>query len=194
MSKRGSSLRRAVFLDRDGVLNRSRVVDGKAYAPRHPRQFHLMPGAAAAVAALKRAGFVVVVVTNQPDVGHGKISAVDIDEMHARLMARASVDAVMVCTHRQDQGCACRKPRPGMLLGAIRRYRIDPKLSFMVGDRSSDVAAGRAAGARTIFIDRRYAEGLTERPDARVRSLAEAARWILRGARPLRRAGRDKPT
>jgi D-glycero-D-manno-heptose 1,7-bisphosphate phosphatase len=188
MVKRPARKGRAVFLDRDGVLNRSEVRDGKPYAPRDPRDFRLLPGAAQAVHALKDAGFLVIVVTNQPDLGHGLITPDALAEMHGRIAARMKVDAIMVCPHRQDEGCSCRKPKPGMMLRAARRWNIDLARSYMVGDRWNDVVAGQAAGTYTIHVDRRYTESQTFTPDATVRSLAQAVRWILahrkrRGAR-----------
>ncbi len=170
---------RAIFLDRDGVLNRSLLRDGKAYAPRQLSEFRLLPGAARAVAQLKKAGYLTVVVTNQPDVGHGLMSRRTLAAMHAQLKRAVPVDAIMACPHRQDAGCRCRKPKPGLINRAIRRFRIDPARSFMIGDRWSDVVAGRAAGLYTIFISRGYAEPLKERPDLTVRSLPQATRHIL---------------
>jgi D-glycero-D-manno-heptose 1,7-bisphosphate phosphatase len=177
-AKKGRQVK-AVFLDRDGVLNRAPVRDGKPRAPYQAKDFRLLPGASAAVAALKRAGYAVVVVTNQPEVGHGLIAPEELNEMHLRLMARVPVDAILVCPHRQNDGCACRKPKPGMLRRAIRRFAIDPKRSYMVGDRSGDMGAGRAVGARTIFIDRGYPAEAGENHASRARSLPEAVAMIL---------------
>lgn len=179
IARRGKGKRPAVFLDRDGVLNRSLIRDGKPYAPRRLEDFRLLPGAARAVADLKAAGFVVVVVTNQPDVGHGLIAPETLEAMHARLRVAAPVDAILVCTHRQDEGCFCRKPKPGLIERAIRRFGIARKASYMVGDRWNDVVAGSAAGLYTIFLDRGYTEGLVEAPDLAVKSLSEAILCIL---------------
>jgi histidinol-phosphate phosphatase family domain/HAD-superfamily hydrolase, subfamily IIIA len=174
-----NSIRRAVFLDRDGVINRSHVVDGKPYAPRHLTDFHLLPGAAASVDALVEAGFLVFVVTNQPDIGNRRVDPAAVEAMHDRLRGRLKVVDIYCCPHRQDEGCACRKPAAGMLLEAAERYSLDLAASYMVGDRSSDIEAGQKAGCSTIFIDRRYAEKLRVRPDATVGSLPAAVRHIL---------------
>jgi len=171
--------RRAVFLDRDGVINRSSRVDGRPYAPRRLSDFRLLPGVADAVARLRRAGFLAIVITNQPDVGNGLTTRETLDAMHEKLSRSVAVDAVLVCPHRQDDGCACRKPKPGLIRGAIRDFAIDPSRSYMIGDRWSDVAAGKAAGLYSIFIDRGYAEAMRERPDAVATSLPNAARSIL---------------
>ena len=191
MTSGNRKARRCVFLDRDGVLNRAEVRDGKPYAPRALPDFRLLPGAAEAVRRLKAAGFIVVVVTNQPDIGNGLVDEATVAAMHARLKARVPVDDVRVCPHAQNQNCACRKPAPGMLLAAARDLGLDLPGSFMVGDRLGDVAAGAAAGCRTVFIDRGYAETRRARggtpfntpgappPDAVVRTLAAAAAFIL---------------
>jgi D-glycero-D-manno-heptose 1,7-bisphosphate phosphatase len=170
---------RAVFLDRDGVLNRALVRNRKPYAPRHLGEFRLLPGTAAAVRELKSVGFLIIVVTNQPDVGHGLTTPQALAAMHARLSERLPVDAILVCPHRQDAGCACRKPRPGMIHQAQTAWGIDASRSYLVGDRATDIVAGRAAGLYTVFLDRGYAEPLLEPPDARVGSLRQAVRQIL---------------
>ena len=168
-----------VFLDRDGVVNRALVRDGKPFAPRALRDFRMLPGTAAAVASLRLAGFMIVVVTNQPDIGNGLVDQATVDAMNDRLRRRVEVDDVLVCPHRQDEGCGCRKPAPGLLLTAAARHSIDLAASYMVGDRWSDVAAGNAAGCFTIFIDRGYREARPEMPDAVVGSLRAAASLIL---------------
>lgn len=170
---------KAVFLDRDGVINESAVRDGKPYAPRLLSEFRLFQGVPEAIADLKKAGFIVIVVTNQPDVGHGFIEQSTLDAMHSQLKTSAPVDEILVCPHRQDAGCDCRKPKPGLILDAMQRWNIQAEGSYMVGDRWNDVVAGKAAGLYTIFLDRGYSEKLTTPPDLTVRSLREAASNIL---------------
>ncbi len=173
-------MKRAVFLDRDGVLARALVRDGKAYAPVTPEEMEIEDEAAAALARLKAAGFVLVVVTNQPDVGRGVTRREDVETMHAALRAALPLDDCYVCYHDDADGCACRKPKPGMLLEAAAAHGIDLAGSFMVGDRWRDVDAGAAAGCRTVWIDRGYRERAPEHAaDARVETLAAAAQWIL---------------
>ena len=180
-------MRRAVFLDRDGVVNRSTVRGGKPYAPRKLADFRLLPGVARCVGALKRAGFLVIVATNQPDIGNGLVDPAVVDAMHARLRSRLAVDDIRVCAHRQDEGCRCRKPRPGMLLDAAAQWHIDLKKSYMVGDRDGDIVAGKAAGCYTLFIDRHYSEPLRSAPDWSGSSLPAAVRFILSRKQPGRR-------
>lgn len=171
-------MRRAVFLDRDGVINRCEVRGGKPYAPRRLADFRFLPGVLPAVRALKNANFLVVVVTNQPDIGNGLVDAATVEAMHEKLRMRLPVDDIKVCPHRQDEGCDCRKPKPGLLIEAARQWDIDLKKSFMVGDRWSDVIAGQAVGCYTIFVNRGYQEPRVSAPDAYSLSLPEAARKI----------------
>jgi D-glycero-D-manno-heptose 1,7-bisphosphate phosphatase len=173
-------MNRAVFLDRDGVLTRALVRDGIAYAPVTPAEMEIDADAPAALARLKAAGFLLLVVTNQPDVARGITRLEDVEAMHATLRAALPLDAFFVCYHDNADACGCRKPQPGMLIAAAAEHGIDLASSFMVGDRWRDVDAGAAAGCRTVWIDRGYREQApAHMPDARVDSLRAAADWIL---------------
>lgn len=179
MALRTNARRRAVFLDRDGVINRSKVRGGKPYAPQSLTEFRLLPGAVRAIEDLSAAGFLIIVLTNQPDVGNYLMSRATLHSMHEKLLTKIRLDAIMVCPHRQDAGCSCRKPKPGLIRQAVRRWKIDLDRSYMVGDRWSDVVAGHRAGLYTIFVNRQYSEALPIRPDLTVRSLPQAASKIL---------------
>lgn len=168
----------AAFLDRDGVIVRSEVIDGKAYAPRRLEDLRLLPGAAESVRRLKSYGFLVVVVTNQPDVGNGFVERSLVEAMHEKLHAKLLIDHIEVCYHAQSAGCTCRKPKPGMLHTAAQKLSIDLAASFMVGDRVSDLEAGSTAGCRTVFIDRGYRETGPVHAWATARSLPGAVRRI----------------
>jgi D-glycero-D-manno-heptose 1,7-bisphosphate phosphatase len=172
-------LTRAVFLDRDGVLTRSTTRDGRPFAPMSLEEFELLPGVRENATRLREAGFCLVVVTNQPDVGAGKLRREVVEQMHARLRAWLPLDDIKVCCHTDADRCACRKPKPGLLLDAARERGIDLNRSFMVGDRWRDVSAGQAAGCKTIFVDYGYTESLPDPPDFVVTSFAEAASIIL---------------
>ena len=172
-------MKAAVFVDRDGVLNRAEVRDGKPYAPRTVDKFRLLPGVSVAVQRLRDAGFLVIVVTNQPDIGNGFVARDVVEAMHHALYRRARVDAIEMCPHRQNEGCGCRKPKPGLLISAADRLAIDLRRSFLVGDRAQDILAGRAAGCYTVFVDRGYDEPRPVEADAIVRSLPAAVRRIL---------------
>lgn len=176
----------AVFLDRDGVLNEATVRDGRPYPPDTPDDVRLLPGVEAACAALAGAGLRLIVVTNQPDIARGTRDAAEIAAINARLQALLPLDEVVVCPHDDGDGCDCRKPLPGMIVGAARRWDVDLARSVTVGDRWRDVAAGHAAGTRTVHIDRHYAEPAPDAPDLTVGELEESVQWIIRTAAPLR--------
>lgn len=174
-------LRPAVFLDRDGVLSRSLLRNGKPVAPRTADEFELLPGTVEAVKRLHAAGFELIVTTNQPDVRTGVTRREAVEEMHRRLRDWLPLlDDVKVCYHIDQDQCACRKPKAGLLLQAAQERGIDLARSWMVGDRWRDVAAGKAAGCRTVLIDYGYAEPRAESPDHVVHSLSEAVDAILR--------------
>lgn len=190
------SSRCAVFLDRDGVINRAFVREGKPYPPDGIEQLEILPGVPEALARLRAAGFRLVVVTNQPDVARGTQRRDVIDAMHAALAAALPLDEFRVCDHDDQDACRCRKPGPGMLEDAARDADLSLPGSFMVGDRWRDVEAGRRAGCTTVFIDRGYSERRPDQPDVTVSSLSEAADWILshrRDAAQRLEAGPEPP-
>ncbi|HEX5431504.1 MAG TPA: HAD family hydrolase [Bryobacteraceae bacterium] len=169
----------AVFLDRDGVLNRAIVTDGKPGTPASVDDFFIVPDAAACLRDLKDAGFSLIVVTNQPDVGRGLQHISVVEEMHRRLRKALPLDEVLVCFHDDAAHCACRKPRPGLLFEAQRKHELDLERSFLIGDRWKDVDAGNAAGCKTVLIDYQYRErGPATEPSIRVPSLRAAVDWI----------------
>ena len=169
----------AVFLDRDGVLNAARVVEGRPYPPGDVSELNVLPGAGPSCRRLAEAGLRLIVVTNQPDVARGTQSLEAVREINDRLAAELGLDAVLVCPHDDADGCSCRKPLPGMLLQAAGAWDIDLAGSVMVGDRWRDIEAGRAAGARTVFVDRRYDEPAPVDPDLTVSELEESVPWII---------------
>ena len=171
---------RAVFLDRDGVINRAIVREGRPYAAASTAELQILPQVPEALAELKRNGFLLFVVTNQPDVGRGTLQREVVEYLHEILAAALPLDSILVCYHSDEDRCSCRKPLPGLLLEAAREYAIDLKQSFMVGDRWRDIEAGHNAGCKTILVDRAYQEsGPAREPDVRVKSLRQAAGWIL---------------
>jgi D-glycero-D-manno-heptose 1,7-bisphosphate phosphatase len=169
----------AVFLDRDGVINRPVIRRGKPYSPSSLAELALLPGVPQAVRALKAGGYCLVVVTNQPDVARGTLSRAVADTMNEWLQAALPLDAVLMCIHDDGDQCRCRKPLPGLITQAARELRLDCTASYMIGDRWRDVEAGRRAGCRTVFVDHGYDEPPPESCDFRVSSLLAAARIIL---------------
>lgn len=171
--------RQAVFLDRDGTINWNEVRDGRPYAPTRLEDFRYLPGVAETILRFRRAGYLVIVVTNQPDLTTGKNSPDVIEAMHARLREELGVDDIMVCPHTDAAACNCRKPKPGLILEAAKKWNIDPARSVMVGDRWRDIDAGRGAGCVTVHIDCGYAgEPAPEGADLTVASLSEAEDFI----------------
>lgn len=173
-------MNRAVFLDRDGVINRAFVRNGLPYPPAGLSELEILPGVLEALLRLKRnAGFRLIVVTNQPDVARGTQMREMVEAMHQFLSEHLPIDEFRVCYHDDQDQCDCRKPAPGMLLEAARKYDLDLTESFMVGDRWRDIESGRLAGCKTIFINYGYAEKQPAEYTSAAASLAEAADLIL---------------
>jgi len=168
----------AVFLDRDGVLNRAITRDGKPWAPFSLDELEILPGVPEALAALRAAGFQLIVVTNQPDVARGHAKKAAVDAIHQHMRQRLPLDEIRVCYHDDHHGCACRKPKPGMIYAAAVDREIELARSFMVGDRWRDIGAGKAAGCQTILVNAMVEETRVE-PDIELRDLPAAADWIL---------------
>lgn len=171
---------RAVFLDRDGVLNRTIVRDGVPYPPANAEEVQLLDGVPEALTLLTQHGLMLIVVTNQPDVARGTQTRTRVEQINQRLREHLPLDAIFTCYHDSADGCDCRKPRPGMLIEAADAYAVDLRQSFMVGDRWSDVVAGQAAGCRTFLLDVPYNQRHRCTPDSMAASLLVAAKHIVR--------------
>jgi D-glycero-D-manno-heptose 1,7-bisphosphate phosphatase len=170
-------LNRAVFLDRDGVLNGLVMRNGKATAPFSLDELQILPGVPEALAALRAAGFQLIVVTNQPDVAFGQAKKVNVEAINAHMRARLPIDDLRVCYHKDADRCACRKPRPGMIYAAAVEREIELDRSFLVGDRWRDIGAGKAAGCVTILVNA-FPEKAWIEPDVELPDLAAAVDWI----------------
>jgi D-glycero-D-manno-heptose 1,7-bisphosphate phosphatase len=171
-------MRRGVLLDRDGVLNRAFLREGKPHPPATIAEVEILPGVAEAVEELRSLGLVLVGVSNQPDVARGTQTEGGIEAINRFLLDRLPLAEILVCVHDDADGCDCRKPRPGLLLRAAERHRLDLKRSFMVGDRWSDVEAGRAAGCLTFLVAGPGGDADRCRPDFVVSDLRDAAGHI----------------
>ncbi len=173
----------AVFLDRDGVINKPIVRDDRPYPPAKVEDFELYEDVMTGCAELAAAGYLLVVVTNQPDVARGTQTRVAVEDMHRKMReALPQIARVEVCWHAGTDwrdSCDCRKPRPGMVLRAAQALDIDLSQSFLIGDRWRDVDCGHNAGCRTIFVDRNYAETMRQPPDWTVKSFGQAVELIL---------------
>lgn len=181
MSSEPQKLNRAVFLDRDGVLTPVFLRDGKPYATRTLEEFSFLPGIEGPLERLQKAGFVLLVATNQPDIARKKMTLEILPEMNRRLLSKlgtaCGVRQVYFCPHDDPDHCGCRKPKPGMLLQGAKDWNLDLSRSFMIGDRGSDAEAGNAAGCRTILLNTSYNQGCPS--DYRASTLEEAVRIIL---------------
>jgi D-glycero-D-manno-heptose 1,7-bisphosphate phosphatase len=174
-----SSVRQAVFLDRDGVLNEIVERDGKPASPRSLDEFRLVPDVDV-VARLRDAGMLVFVITNQPDVARGHTTEELLSRMLAVIRGRVEIDDHRVCLHEDGDGCACRKPKPGMILDLAAAWKVDLARSFVVGDMWRDVDAARAAGCRSVLLARDY--NRAARADHTAATLTQAVDIILGGA------------
>jgi D-glycero-D-manno-heptose 1,7-bisphosphate phosphatase len=178
--------RRAVFLDRDGVLNRGILIDGRLHPPRTAAEVEILPGAGEACRALADAGLLLIGATNQPDVARGTQTREEVLRINDVLLRALPLLEIRTCFHDDADGCACRKPKPGLMLEAAREHDIDLRRSFMVGDRWTDVAAGAAAGCLTCLITAPYNERSRCPPDHDVSDLQDAAGRIVALTRGVR--------
>ncbi|ABS77266.1 HAD family hydrolase [Coxiella burnetii] len=169
-----------VFLDRDGVIVVPEFRNGRSFAPKTLEGFSYFPDTKKTLVRLKTAGYLLIVVTNQPDVGNGITSLATIENMHNKMRQELPIDHIEVCYHSQKDNCHCRKPKAGMLLNSLKKFNIIVQKSFMIGDRSSDIEAGRKLNLKTIFIDHHYQEPITANPDYICQDLSQGVEIILR--------------
>jgi len=167
-------MKRAAFLDRDGVVNRAILIDGVPRPPSSVMQVEILEGVVNAIQLLKAHDFVPVVVTNQPDVARGTISQSEVNQINAHIGALCGIEHFYTCIHDDNDSCVCRKPAPGLIIQSASVLGLEIPSSFMVGDRWRDIAAGQAAGCRSFFIDYSYPEKAPEEPFTTVFSLLEA--------------------
>lgn len=172
-------MKRAVFLDRDGVINRAIVRNGTPYPPANLSELEILPGVSEALEKLHAADYLLIVVTNQPDVARGTTKKADVEKINTQLFFQFPLDDIKSCYHDSADGCLCRKPLPGALLEAAKERNIDLTASFMVGDRWRDIEAGKRAGCKTFFVNYNYIEKQPDAPDFIVSSLLEAQKIII---------------
>lgn len=172
----------AVFLDRDGIINRAMVRDGKPYPPARLDDLEILAGSVTSLSRLADFGYILIGVTNQPDVARGTQSREMVESFNALIQSRLPVREIFVCYHDNADHCDCRKPKPGLILQAADKYELDLSSSWMVGDRWKDIAAGQAVGLKTIFVDYHYAETYEGTPaDFTVEDTVLLADIILKG-------------
>ena len=158
-------MKKAVFLDRDGVINKAFIKNGLPESPNSLSELKILPGVKESISRLKKLNFICLVVTNQPDVQRGKIKKNTIIKMNNFLKKKIELDDIFVCYHDDQDNCNCRKPKPGLLLQARKKWNVDFKKSFIVGDRWRDIQAGKKVGCKTIFLDYKYKDIKPKNPD-----------------------------
>ena len=151
-------MKKAVFLDRDGVINKAFVKNGLPFSPPSFNELKILTGVKESIFRLQKLNFICLVVTNQPDVSRGKIEKKTVIKMNNYLKKELKLDDIFVCYHDDHDNCKCRKPKSGLLLEAQKKWNIDIKESYMIGDRWKDIEAGARIGCKTIFIDHNYKE------------------------------------
>jgi len=178
---------KAVFLDRDGTINRD-----VPYCSR-PGDFELLPGAAEGIRLLNEAGFKVIVITNQSGIARGYFTEETLVRIHDRMkellaVHTAHVDAIYYCPHHPDNGCDCRKPKTALYHRAAKDMGIDYQLSYVIGDMPLDIQAGRLLGCKTILVtsDKNSSKDINEVPDYITGNLIQASKWIMRDFRQVR--------
>jgi D-glycero-D-manno-heptose 1,7-bisphosphate phosphatase len=177
-----STKKKAIFLDRDGVINNAVIRDGKPYPPSGLDEISINEGVKPSLRILHDMGFLLIVITNQPDVSRNRITKESVESINAFLKKNLPLDEIKVCYHDNSDQCECRKPKPGQLIEASKQYNIDLAKSFMVGDRWSDIEAGKRAGCKTIFIDNGYLEKKPEKPDFTIKKFNEIINIIKNDA------------
>lgn len=172
-------MHKAIFLDRDGVLNKTIFKMGKPRAPYGMKEFSFIEGVEEATASLKAHGFLLIVVTNQPDVARGWVAREQVDLINHHVQSSLPIDEIIACFHTNDDKCSCRKPGPGMILEAQKKWNIDLKNSYLVGDRISDIEAAHRAGCPGILVGEGEDRSGTIRPEHKCADLLSATDWIL---------------
>jgi D-glycero-D-manno-heptose 1,7-bisphosphate phosphatase len=177
-SKNESIKQKAIFLDRDGVINKLIIRNGKAQAPYTLEEFELFFGVEEAIKLIKKAGYLTIVVTNQPDVARGWVSKESVLLINNKVREVLLIDDIKICFHTNEDHCLCRKPMPGMLLEAQKEWNIDIQNSFMIGDRYSDIEAGKRAGCKTILIGAGDKQGEFATPDFKADLLRDSLKFL----------------
>ena len=171
-------MKKAVFLDRDGVINKIFMKDGLPISPPTFEELEILPKVKDSISILRELNFLSLVVTNQPDISRKKISLKTVEKINNFIQNETKFDDLFVCYHDDHDNCLCRKPKPGLILNAAEKWNVDLKKSFMIGDRWKDIEAGKSAGCKTILIKSNYAENIKSKPDFEVDSLYSATNLI----------------
>ena len=172
-------MKKAIFLDRDGVVNKAFVREGKPFPPMNLDSVHILDGVCESIIKLRQAGYEIVVVTNQPDIARKKIEFKKVQEIHKYISEKTQIRNYYICPHDDIDNCECRKPKIGLLLSAAYDLNLDLEKSIVIGDRWRDIQAGQQAGCKCFFIDYSYRERRPIKPYIKVSSLEDAVKRIL---------------
>lgn len=170
--------KKCFFFDRDGVLNKSIIKDGKPYAPLLFDKFKLYSSAEKVITDLKQKGYIAIVITNQPDINRKKLKISEFKKMNIFLKKKINIDDIFFCPHTPSENCSCRKPKINLFKMAAKKYNISLKNSYMVGDRKIDIIAGKSAGCKTIYIKKKYKEGSPTEQNYSIRNLKEILKIV----------------
>ena len=166
-------MKKAIFLDRDGIINHVKLVEGKPYPPSDLSEFIIMSNIKEFLELSHKNNYLNIIITNQPDVSRGKITASAVEEINSFIKANLKIDDIYTCFHDDKDFCECRKPKPGNIIKAALNYQIDLSNSYMIGDRWRDIESGKNAGCKTIYVDYNYRETKPTAYDFKVNSVKE---------------------
>jgi len=171
-------LRKAIILDRDGIINKIVIRNGKASSPRKLGEFKFLPNIKKYLESFREMGFLNIVFTNQPDISRGLLKREELRKMHKFISEILPIDEIKFCPHDDNDNCSCRKPKPGLILEAAKKWSIDLKKSYVIGDGWKDMAAGKRAGCKTFLMRRKYNKNLQSGFDFGVNNLKEVIKII----------------
>ena len=172
-------MKKAAFLDRDGVINAAIVLNGKPDSPKNLTEMKILEGVIEAIQTLKAQSFIPIIITNQPDIARNRLKDVDLIAMHEKIRSETQIEYFYTCPHDDEDGCNCRKPKPGLISQAEKDLQIELKSSFLVGDRWRDITTAQALGIEAFFIDYSYTEKQPSKPYTRVSSLLEVSKIMV---------------
>ncbi len=169
---------KAFFFDRDGIINKSAIKNNKPFSPRYPKDLVLNYELSNFIKKLKEKNYLIIIVTNQPDIKNGKLTNYSLKVINSKIQKYFLVDDIYVCTHGKNDNCMCRKPKPGMLKKAGKKWNIEFEKSYMIGDRWKDIEAGASMNCRTIYIDYNYDEPKPKLYDYKFNSISKMIKEI----------------
>jgi len=169
---------KAIFWDRDGIMNKVIMRKGETSSPWKLEEFEILPDVKKCLEASKEMGFLNIVFTNQPDISRGFLKIEDLEKMHKVILETLPVDEIKVCPHDDKDNCSCRKPKPGLILEAVKKWSIDLEKSYVVGDGWKDIKAGKAAGCKTFLLRREYNKNYQKDYDFEIDNLKKTVEII----------------